>query len=323
MPSDLLTTRLNRVNKAVIDAGFASMAEVLINEINFPSGRGEVAQRAAAFYESGVAFFSKKHSPAECNYEIYDKELLAIVRCFEEWRPNLIGAAQPIKVLTDHRNLEYFATKRKLNQRQVRWSGFMAEFPWYAEYRPEKLGRKPDALTRRSGDLPKEGDERLLQKFQTLLKPENYQRPPETTPPSAEAASKTAEAASKTPLETSAITLLANGDPRNRFETLLEEGHRKDPFPNEVLTLLCTGARRCRTLSFAECSEQEGRLLYRGKLYILASDELRLHILQQAHDVPAAGHPGRAKTLELAGRTFFWPGIRRDVDQYVRNCHPC
>ena len=82
-----------------------------------------------------VAFFSKKYSTAECNYEIYDKELLAIVPSFEEWRPHLIGTVQPIRVLTDHKNLEYFATKQQLNQRQVRWSGFMAQFPWYAEYR--------------------------------------------------------------------------------------------------------------------------------------------------------------------------------------------
>src|SRR5436853_46895 len=129
-----------------------------------------------------VAFFSKRHSPAECNYEIYDKELLAIVRSFEEWRPHLIGAAHPIKVLTDHKNLEYFATKRQLNQRQVRWSGFMAQFPWYAEYRPGKLGVKPDALTRRSGDLPKEGDDRLAQRAQTLLKPENYTPSANTLP---------------------------------------------------------------------------------------------------------------------------------------------
>ena len=50
-----------------------------------------------------VVFFSKKHSPAECNYEIYDKELLPIVRSFEKWRPHLIGAAQPIRALTDHK----------------------------------------------------------------------------------------------------------------------------------------------------------------------------------------------------------------------------
>ena len=110
-----------------------------------------------------VAFFSKKHSPAQCNYEIYDKKLLAIVRSFEEWRPHLIGAAQPIRVLTDHKNLEYFATMRQLNQRQVRWLGFMVQFPWYAEYRPGKLGGKPDALTRRSGDVPKGRDEHLAE----------------------------------------------------------------------------------------------------------------------------------------------------------------
>ena len=74
----------------------------------------------------------------------------------------------------DHNNPEYFATKWQLNQWQVRWSGFMAQFPWYAEYRPGQLGGKPDALTRTSGDLPKEGDERLAEQVQTLLKPENY-----------------------------------------------------------------------------------------------------------------------------------------------------
>ena len=53
-----------------------------------------------------VAFYSKKHSPAECNYEIYDKELLAIIPAFEEWRPHLEGSSHPIQVLTDHKNLE-------------------------------------------------------------------------------------------------------------------------------------------------------------------------------------------------------------------------
>jgi len=45
-----------------------------------------------------VAFYSKKHSPVECNYEIYDKELLTIVRAFEEWRPHLEGSRHPIQV---------------------------------------------------------------------------------------------------------------------------------------------------------------------------------------------------------------------------------
>jgi hypothetical protein len=62
-----------------------------------------------------VAYFSKKHSPAECNYEIYDKELMAIVCAFEEWRPELQSVINPIRVLSDHKNLEYFTTMKLLN----------------------------------------------------------------------------------------------------------------------------------------------------------------------------------------------------------------
>ena len=109
-----------------------------------------------------VAFFSKKHSPTKCNYEIYDKELMAIVRCFEEWRPHLESADHPIKVLSDHNNLEYFMTTKLLNRRQARWSEFLSRFNFRIVYRPGKVGGKPDALTRRSGDLPKEGDKQLL-----------------------------------------------------------------------------------------------------------------------------------------------------------------
>ena len=62
-----------------------------------------------------VAFFLKKHSVMECNYEIYDKELLAIIQCFEEWRPKLEGTSSPVQVITDHCNLEYFMTTKLLN----------------------------------------------------------------------------------------------------------------------------------------------------------------------------------------------------------------
>ena len=63
-----------------------------------------------------VAFFSRKMAPAECNYKIYDKELLAIVRCFEEWRPDLEGTDLPVQVLTDYKSLEYFMTMKRLTR---------------------------------------------------------------------------------------------------------------------------------------------------------------------------------------------------------------
>ena len=64
------------------------------------------------YHKSGIlcpiAYFSKKHSPAECNYEIYNKELMAIIWYFEAWRLELEGSAFPIHVLSDHKNLEIF-----------------------------------------------------------------------------------------------------------------------------------------------------------------------------------------------------------------------
>ena len=123
-----------------------------------------------------VAYFSKKHNPAECNYEIYDKELMAIVRAFEEWRPELEGSAYPVQVVSDHKNLEYFASSKELSRRQARWSEFLSRFNYFITYRPGKAGGKPDALTRRSGDLPREGDKsdpRHLHQHQTILKRNN------------------------------------------------------------------------------------------------------------------------------------------------------
>jgi hypothetical protein len=120
-----------------------------------------------------VAFFSKKHSPAECNYEIYDKELMAIVHAFEEWRPELQSIINPIRVLSDHKTLEYFTTTKLLNRRQARWSQFLSQFNFKIVYHPGTARGKPDALTSRSGDLPKEGDDHSLENQTTIIKPEN------------------------------------------------------------------------------------------------------------------------------------------------------
>jgi hypothetical protein len=59
-----------------------------------------------------VAYFSTKMSPAEYNYEIYNKELLAVIRAFEEWRPELEDAGHRISVITNYKNLEYFITTK-------------------------------------------------------------------------------------------------------------------------------------------------------------------------------------------------------------------
>jgi hypothetical protein len=95
-----------------------------------------------------VADFSKKHSPAECNYEIYNKEPMAIICAFEEWRPELQSVINPIRILSDDRNLEYFTTMKLLNRRQAQGSQFLSQFNFKIVYYPGTARGKPDVLTR-------------------------------------------------------------------------------------------------------------------------------------------------------------------------------
>jgi len=66
-----------------------------------------------------VAFISKLLNTTERNYEIHDKEMLAVIRCLEAWRHYLEGAKLEFEIWTDHKNLQYFMTSQKLNQRQA------------------------------------------------------------------------------------------------------------------------------------------------------------------------------------------------------------
>ncbi len=67
---------------------------------------------------------------------------------FEEWRHWLEGAKHPFAVLTDHRNLEYQKSAKRLNHRQARWSLFFTRFDFIVTYRPGSLNTKADALSR-------------------------------------------------------------------------------------------------------------------------------------------------------------------------------
>jgi hypothetical protein len=83
-----------------------------------------------------VAFHSRKFTAAKINYEIHDKELLAIVDSFQEWGHFLEGAQHPVTVHTDHTNLEYFMSAKVLNRRQDHWSISLSRFNFVITYRP-------------------------------------------------------------------------------------------------------------------------------------------------------------------------------------------
>jgi len=245
-----------------------------------------------------VAYILKKHSPAECNYDIYNKELMAIINALEEWRLECEGAAYPHQLITDHKNLEYCMTKKHLNRRQVRWSEFLTMFDYQIVYSLSKSNGKADALTRRLGDHPEGGDERLDNLEQMVLKLQNL---PEQ------------------------LRLLADSPPAQghpSISNLMTEAYETYPLPGKVLEAIRTKSG-LQEVTTAECIKNGGRIRYRGNLYVPDSDELHLRIIPEHHDTALAGHPGWAKIFDLLDREYHWKEMGKHVDRDVWNCHDC
>jgi transposase InsO family protein len=237
-----------------------------------------------------VAFYSRKLLPAEMNYQIYDKELLAIVCAFKHWRHYLEFSASTTVVLTDHRNLEYFTTTRNLSRRQVRWSEVLSDYNFVIKYRPGSQNAAADSLSRR--DKPEEGSAAALSKTAlTLLPPIQFLNALHALPLLPE----------KSAIQNLITNLLPN-DPT--FSAILAES-LETPDPDGLYSV------------------QDGLLLHDGLVCVPDDPDLKKMILEECHDSPTAGHFGITKTFDLVSRTFFWPSMRQYIKNYVGGCDIC
>jgi len=241
-----------------------------------------------------VAFYSKSLSSIERNYKIHDKEMLAIIRALEEWKHFLEGATHPVEIWTDHKNLEYFMTAKKLNRRQARWSLHLARFDFLLHHRPGRTMGKPDALSRRAdhGNGAMDNENIVLLRLEFL-------------------AMRALEGVELAGVEQKILSDIRKGN-RN--------GDQEKP--------IAKAARELRnstngTVHSSEWSNIDDLLRFRGKIYVLWSPDLRRQIVALCHNTQIAGHPGRWKTLELVSQNYWWPQMSRYIGQYMSTCDLC
>ena len=108
-----------------------------------------LSQRAEDGKQHPVAFYLKSMNPAERNYGILDKEALAIIKALQHWRHWLEGTKEPVRILTDHHNLEYFKNPHALNRRQLCWLEQLTHYNYEIAYRPGDKNCAADALSRK------------------------------------------------------------------------------------------------------------------------------------------------------------------------------
>jgi hypothetical protein len=241
-----------------------------------------------------VAYYSKSMNDTEHNYEIYNKELLAIIRALEAWRQYIQGATHPVEIWTDHKNLEYFMTSQKLTRRQARWSLLLAEYEFTLTHRPGVQNDKADRLSRRSDHgRGVENDNSDC----VLLKLEYFR-----------------------------VNAMKRGQILVQGEkTLLKEIREcteREPEVMQALKNLTKAPIQLRR-GLEEWNTEDGLVMFRGLVYIPNNKEIWRKILELFHDSPAAGHPGRAKTLELVSRNYWWPQIAKYVNDFVDGCEKC
>jgi len=220
--------------------------------------------------------------PAELNYEIYDKELLAIFEAFRQWHNYLKGSAHVVLVLSDHKNLEYFVTTKQLTRCQVCWSEYLSGFNYMIHYRAGQLGTKPDALTHREDVYPR-GENAYA-----LANPHNFQ-----------SMFKAGQLLRAIILDSASLLVSI----RHGLQTdMIAQSHltRFQVGPDSTTTITATASPDPWSLS------QDGNFLcYKGLHYVPDNQDVRLDILCSHHDHCLAGHPGITKTIKNIRRQFL------------------
>jgi hypothetical protein len=258
---------------------------------------GQLGQRDEQGKLHPVAFFSKKLSGPTLNYPVHDKELMAIVEAFKEWRPYLSGTTYEVQVYTDHKNLTYFTTTKELNGRQVRWAEMLADYNFRVHYKKGSENARADALSRR---------------------PDHRQQQQELSPPVFTAtANGTLEHPVQPWVECWAV-YREELTTRPEYQVELRGECGKKDFVDHLrdCDLTCPQSERPK-----DVKEAHGKLWYHGKAFV--GLQQRQECVRNIHESKVGGHFGITRTMARVKQHYDWPGLKKTVQEVLSQCDTC
>jgi RNase H-like domain found in reverse transcriptase/Integrase zinc binding domain len=231
-----------------------------------------------------IAYYSATFTETERNYDVYNRELLAIMKAITHWQPYLIWTKEPFKIFTDHANLLHWKSPRKLNRRTARWHGELQDYNFTLHHVPGKNHTAADALSRPPGtDTGKNDNQQMIM----LPKPLFIHVADKDSPGSVE----------------HFITVIQNNN-----RTLMKEW--ESTFPIERVD-----SPNPNTPFWRDISEH--------RLVIPPDQGLKREIMHTWHDGPLNGHPGRDETIRRMNKEYFWPGTRAWITEYIKGGATC
>ena len=190
----------------------------------------------------------------------------------------------------DHKNLEYFMKVQKLNQRQACWALYLSRLDFTLKHVPGTKMGKADGLSRRPDwkvGVEKDNKNQVFIKDCWLH---------------------------------SLQEVVIEGLEVDIVKKIKKVRDKDEEVVRVVEEIKKVGVK---VLQGDEQQIEEDLVLKEGKVYVLKDKELRIEIIRLYYDMPAAGHGGRQKMVELVMRNYWWPGVTRDVGKYMEGCDLC
>jgi len=239
-----------------------------------------------------IAYASRQLRTHEKNYPTHDLELAAVVFALKLWRHYLYGV--PCKVFTDHKSLKYIFTQRDLNMRQRRWLELIKDYDLSLDYCEGKANKVADALSRKGKQVlaaaravPKDLSEEF-QKLNVEVVPQGHVD----------------------------LCLCAMSAEPDLYQELRDK---------QIVDVKLTKIREALAAGRAENFSvgADGGLKFMGRWCVPDDAELKGKILKEAHNTPYSVHPGGDKLYKDLKVNFWWPGMKKEVAEFVARCLVC
>jgi len=256
-----------------------------------------LSQRVEDKKHHPVAFYSKSMTPAERNYGILDKEALPIIKGLQHWRHWLEGTKEPVRIIMDHHNLEYFKNPQPLNRRQLRWLEQLMHYNYKIAYQPRDKNCAADALLRKEEHHPDQANEKVPN---VLFDPECF-------------------------IEIAMLVFLGEQD-----NVLEGTEHAYTLTDGQLIEWIAEITSHTDPVQWPAGYELNDDLVLvskeTGRIWVPPDEQVRREVLATHHDGRIAGHLGTLGTLgtlELVGWKYWWKDIIEFTRRYVEGCHTC
>lgn len=247
-----------------------------------------------------IGYISQALNPTQRNWQIYDRELFAIIRALQTWRHYLLGSPHPITIHCDHKNLTYWRQPQRLTPRQARWKNELSRYPYKIQAIPGKHMIQSDALSRRPDHFKTEGE---LNSEVTLLPEQVFLKEMELLATQADEADQ----------EDQNIMDIDELHKQIREET----GDIQD-----AMTLLQKDLPLTKP-KMIEFTIKDHLVHFRNKIFVPKNKDIMHNLLQLYHDLPTQNHPGVANTMEQIRQSYYWPRMQQFIARYIQGCAIC